>query len=51
MVQTLEKTLKHDGGGNAGGNISDDERTQLAEWAALHGRISRLCKAVQRRAD
>lgn len=34
-------------GGNAGGNIPDEEQTQLEEWATLY-RSAQLCLSVDR---
>ena len=46
-VRTLEETLKTDDGGNVGGNISDEQRAQLAAWAKLYGKAARLCQKLE----
>lgn len=51
MVQTLEETLKTQVGGNAGGNISDEDRQRLAEWAKFYGRASKLCESLRQSSD
>ena len=38
-------------GGNAGGNIRDDELAQLVGWAKLYGRADRLCRKLAKRSE
>ncbi len=42
-VEFLEKTLSDAFGGNAGGNISAEQRDQILGWAALYQRVQRIC--------
>ena len=46
MVQTLEETLKTQSGGNVGGNISEEDRQRLAEWAEFYKNVWQLCKKL-----
>lgn len=51
MLQTLEETLKLEGGGNAGGNMSDELQAQVTEWAKLYERANRLCRQLTKLTD
>ena len=48
VVQTLEETLITQIGGNAGGNISEEDRQLLAEWAEFYGRAAEICEKLLR---
>lgn len=45
-VELLEKTLSDAVGGNAGGNISVEQRDQIRGWADLYRRAGRICEEL-----